>query len=371
MKNENNENAVVFIDQNPPSLSRSQRGRVIALPIQGETIQEGSPKVFYIKLDTNYQCAMIPLNRENSTDICEKIKKRLPKSFSKVYICWHIGGGGLTEAYKNTRKLNLQLNERERKRWFFLAISRTHIYPNWLYFKDEQSKEIKYQTINRDEDLVNAIHISIEESLNKINDLINNIVNIDGVIRTIDNIYGMTNTNESDRNSNLDLQNHSKCAVVVGCAYIEDENADGKAKIKQLFEILCQKCMQTTVFICTNEGIIHSSWDKWNTRLLSNDCISHFHQENPKTKIFALNTIPYNEDDTLIKEFFTDWMFAVWIDCFGEENVRLYKKDEKSVQGMITDLQTGNFTSKYGESRASDECHLDVWFNYLMLRMKH
>jgi hypothetical protein len=141
--------------------------------------------------------------------------------------------------------------------------------------------------------------------------------------------------------------------------------------LEKLREALTQKRGQAEVFICNRDGIFHSTWDGWRDSLLAHECISRFHQKHPNAKIFAVSTVPYNDDKTEWHEFFTDWMFAGWVDCFGEANICFYGNNEDSIRLMMGDLYNGKFASGKKLEADERECHLCDHYNYLMRRMKH
>lgn len=358
-------NAVVFIDDEKPVLSMDDDGlRVHELKSEGHLFdgcQTGNMQthqwvgrpvaVFFINRNT-----IDDLYRKSGVELRKEIEKRfqmenLPlESFAQVYVCCHFGGGGYYDIYERTVLSNEKLcDEAKPQEWYVLAYSKTLIFPaHWMVNSDHHLSTLK------ESKLIDNIKASIEESNRRYLDIVHKFLNVDGIINAVKNFDTCS----------LDCQNTKECVVVIGCAC-------ESGQLEELREVLSQKHGQAEVFICNREGIFHSTWDGWQESLQAHECISRFHQKHPNAKIFAVSTVPYNEDNTEWHEFFTDWMFAGWVDCFGEANMSFYGNNEDSIRLMMRDLYNGKFASGKKLDADERECHLWDHYNYLMRRMKH
>jgi len=356
--------AVVFIDDEKPVLSFDDSGRLVhELKRECDSFcgnQTRNPQthqwsgrpvsVFFLNRNT-----INDLSHKSVVELCKEIEKRFQmehipiESFEQIYVCCHFGGGGYYDVYERTVLSNTELNEGAGLReWHILAYSKTLIFPNWLINNNHDLQAFKESS------LIYNIETSIEESNRRYLDIVNKFLNVDGITNAIDHFD----------TSLLDYQNTKGCVVVIGCAC-------ESGQLEKLRDVLLQKAGQAEVFICNRDGIAYSTCDDWQESLLSHECISCFHRKHPNAKIFAVSTVPYNEDNTEWHEFFTDWMFAGWIDCFGYDNICFYGNNEDAIRSMLVDLYNGEFAS--GTKLTADErdCHLWDRYNCLMRRMKH
>jgi len=353
--------AVVFIDDEKPSLSMD--GNVHELKsecnpfdgnqtgaLQSQQWSEGPVAVFFINRNT-----IDDLSHKSAVELRKEIEKRfqeehLPlKSFEEIYVCCHFGGGGYYDIYERTVLSNAKLSEETKpQKWHILAYSKTLIFPDCLIDNNRDLRTLKRTK------LIENIEASIKESNRRYLDIVNKFLNVDCIVNAVAHFEA----------SLLDCQNAKECVVVIGCACESEQ-------LEKLREVLSQKHGWAEVFICNQDGIFYSTWEGWQDSLLAHECISRFHQKHPNAKIFAVSTVPYDEDNTESHELFTDWMFAVWIDCFGGDNICFYGNNEDCIRSMLIDLFNGKFTS--GKKLNADECDCHLWdrYNYLMRRMKH
>lgn len=337
--------AVVLINDKNPSLDKENTWCILR---PGNHPKAG--QVFFFM----HPRTIKDLNKKTAHELCVEIGERLfsknsnlrPESFGHFYVCCHFGGGGLGDVYKKTVLLNSAL-EQEDKKWSFLAISKKNSFPDWLFEKGPT--EVKLRSLKKD-DLFTNIKFSIDNAAHELQ-TIEQKENLDDVIHIVEDYITPKNRNSRQH-----------CAIVVGCSC-------KKSEIEDLYKAFDKKRGTADVFILTNEGVVASTWAGWTGKPLSNECIAHFGASNPNTKVFALSVVRLEEDWTPNHEFFTDWMFAGWIDYFGKENVRFYGKDEDSVKSMMDDLYCGEFRT--GQTLDSKDCHVEDWYKYLMFRMKH
>ena len=278
-------------------------------------------------------------------DIPERIRDKFKtnnwriEAFDHIYICCHLGKGGDVQLYERTERLDSLSPEN----WTCLAISKGNKKPSWWVNDDGSIK-----TLDKD-----GLIKKIEESNNDFKNEMRKPKRI---------VDRLTKTIRQFDPASLNSQNTKDRVIVIGWPYEED-------LLENLRTTLFEKKGEAEVFIITQNGVFASTWKGWNGECLSMNCITHFHKSNPNAMIFALNIVPFGEDHSRYHQFFTDWMFVGWIDCFGKDKVRFYTKEEDSVNAMMSDLYTKDLSHDVRFN--TDDCHIEERHKCLMERMQH